>query len=165
MTAFSQSTLGQLRALVGPRPLLCPCVRIVLEQPDGAILLHARADFAGMWGLPGGHIEIGESAEQAARREIQEETGLVPGALHPFGHASDPKVEIVTLPNGDVCHYQAVLFHCRQFQGKMRADPLETPELRWIGLDADPLPPMMPHVRATVEAFRRYRAGAGFQLL
>ncbi|ANN66066.1 NUDIX domain-containing protein [Bordetella bronchialis] len=164
MTAFSQSTLGRLRALVGPRPLLCPCVRVVLERPDGTVLLHARADFAGMWGLPGGHIEIGESAEQAARREILEETGLAAGQLIAFGHASDPRVETVTLPNGDVCHYQAVLFHCREFDGAARPDPHETPVLRWLDIDA-PLPPMMPHVRASLDAFRRYRAGGGFQLL
>lgn len=164
MTVFSQSTLGQLRALVGPRPLLCPCVRIVLEREDGAVLLHARVDFTGLWGLPGGHIEIGESAEQSARREILEETGLAAGVMHPFGHASDPRVETVTLPNGDVCHYQAMLFHCTEFTGEMRADPAETPVLRWVDPDAE-LPPMMPHVRSTVDAFRRYRAGAGFQLI
>jgi 8-oxo-dGTP pyrophosphatase MutT (NUDIX family) len=164
MTAFAASTLGRLRALVGPRPLLCPCVRIVLERADGAVLLHARADFTGMWGWPGGHIEIGESAEQAARREVLEETGLSAEVLQAFGHASNPAVEVVTLPNGDVCHYQAVLFHCRAFQGELRADPIETPTLRWFDPASEP-PPMMPHVRATWDAYRRHRAGGGFQLI
>jgi 8-oxo-dGTP pyrophosphatase MutT (NUDIX family) len=164
MTDFARSYLGQLRALAGARPLLCPCVRVILERPDGAILLHARADFTGMWGLPGGHIEIGESAEQAARREVHEETGLTPAALHAFGHSSNPAVETVTLPNGHICHYHALLFHCSAFDGELRADPTESPVLRWVHLDGE-MPPMMPHVRATVRAFRDYRAGAGFQLL
>ncbi|OZI23189.1 hypothetical protein CAL26_06850 [Bordetella genomosp. 9] len=164
MTAFAQSTLGRLRALVGPRPLLCPCVRIVLEGPDGTVLLHERADFRGMWGLPGGHIELGESAEQAARRETREETGLAARVLLPFGHASNPAVETVTLPNGDVCHYQAVLFHCSQFEGALRGDPQEAAVLRWVSLD-ETQPPMMPHVRATLEAFRRYRRNGEFQLI
>jgi ADP-ribose pyrophosphatase YjhB (NUDIX family) len=164
MTEFTRSSLGQLRGLVGSRPLLCPCVRVVLERPDGMILLHARADFAGMWGLPGGHVEIGESAENAARREVLEETGLTLGALQVFGHASDPAVETVTLPNGDICQYQALLFHCRAFDGEMRADPAESPVLRWVDPAAGLLP-TMPHVSATVRAFLDYRSGAGFQLL
>lgn len=164
MTDFARSSLGRLRAQLGSQALLCPCVRVVLERPDGAILMQARADFVGMWGLPGGHIEIGESAERAARREVLEETGLTLGALQPFGHASDPRAETVTLPNGDICHYQALLLHCQEFQGEMRADPAEALALRWIHPQADP-PAMMPHVQATVQAFLRYRAGGGFQLL
>jgi 8-oxo-dGTP pyrophosphatase MutT (NUDIX family) len=39
-------------------------------------------DGHGNWGFPKGHTETGESAEQAARREIQEETGLTELTLH-----------------------------------------------------------------------------------
>jgi 8-oxo-dGTP pyrophosphatase MutT (NUDIX family) len=164
MSDFARSSLGRLRAQLGSQALLCPCVRVVLERPDGAILMQARADFVGMWGLPGGHIEIGESAERAARREVLEETGLTVATLLAFGHASDPQVETVTLPNGDICHYQALLLHCREFHGEICADPAESLALRWIHPEADP-PPMMPHVQATVRAFLRYRDGGGFQLL
>lgn len=46
---------------------------------DGHVLLVLRAAGAnkGLWSLPGGHLEPGETAEAAARREVFEETGLV----------------------------------------------------------------------------------------
>lgn len=44
-----------------------------------AVLLVERAEgsSAGLWSLPGGEIELGETAEAAARREVEEETGLI----------------------------------------------------------------------------------------
>ena len=48
------------------------------DGPKYLLILDAH----GNWGFPKGHEEIGESAEQAARREIQEETGLTALTLH-----------------------------------------------------------------------------------
>jgi 8-oxo-dGTP pyrophosphatase MutT (NUDIX family) len=163
MTAFAQSTLGRLRAAMGKGALLCPCVRIIIEREDGGVLMHARADFTGMWGLPGGHMEIGESAQQAASREMLEETGLQAERMDIFGYASDPTLETVTLPNGDVCQYHAVLFHCGSYSGELQADPAEAPATQWVQPSGQ-LPSMMPHVRATLQAFLRFRTGQGFQL-
>ncbi|WP_322769671.1 NUDIX hydrolase [Frankia sp. Cr1] len=46
--------------------------------------------YAGLWALPGGHIDAGETAEAAARRELHEETGINPGHLTPTGVYSAP---------------------------------------------------------------------------
>lgn len=50
----------------------------VVFGDDGRVLivLRSKPPFAGCWSLPGGHIEAGETAETAARREVAEETGL-----------------------------------------------------------------------------------------
>ncbi|WP_431934277.1 NUDIX hydrolase [Micromonospora sp. RP3T] len=59
---------------------------VLLVDPTGAILMQHRDGNAPVspwaWSLPGGSIEPGETPEQAARRELREETGLTAGDLH-----------------------------------------------------------------------------------
>ena len=56
-----------------------PCVGAVVQAEDGRLLLvrRGRPPARGRWSLPGGHVEPGESEEQAVVREVAEETGLV----------------------------------------------------------------------------------------
>jgi putative (di)nucleoside polyphosphate hydrolase len=51
-------------------------VVVVIRRDDGMVLAFERSDHSGEWQLPQGGIEPGESAEQAAWRELGEETGL-----------------------------------------------------------------------------------------
>jgi 8-oxo-dGTP diphosphatase len=66
-------------------PQSVPCVGAIIKDGDGRLLLIKRGHEpgAGLWSLPGGRIEAGETDEEAVIREIREETGLivVPGRL------------------------------------------------------------------------------------
>jgi len=53
-----------------------PCVGIVLLDADGRIFVARRSDMPDAWQMPQGGIDPGESPEQAARRELAEETGI-----------------------------------------------------------------------------------------
>lgn len=68
-------------------PVRCTMVSIVVLQGDGAdtrmLLAQRRSHYMdGVWTYVGGHVEAGEAGWQTARRELAEETGLVPEALY-----------------------------------------------------------------------------------
>jgi 8-oxo-dGTP diphosphatase len=77
-----------------PRPALTVDVAVFRGNAgDREILLVKRGSdpFAGAWALPGGFVDEGESLQQAARRELAEETGLDPrGDLDQVGTYGDP---------------------------------------------------------------------------
>ena len=66
--------IHELRKEIGPRKIILNCAGALIIQ-DGKILFQRRTD-NGRWGLIGGLLEMNETYEQAALREIREETGL-----------------------------------------------------------------------------------------
>jgi 8-oxo-dGTP diphosphatase len=74
-----------------PQPSLA--VDCVVFDPQGRLLLIRRKNppFQGQYALPGGFVDCGETTEQAAARELSEETGLHAVKLSLIGVYSDPK--------------------------------------------------------------------------
>jgi len=70
-------------AVVGP----------IIYNDQGEILLIKNSKFGDLWTIPGGHVELNESAEKALRREIKEELGLELKNIEPigFGEGINPK--------------------------------------------------------------------------
>jgi len=69
----------------GPSDEFLPAVSVAIFH-DGAFLLvrRGREPSKGLFAFPGGRVDAGETNEEAARRELTEETGLTIEALHPL---------------------------------------------------------------------------------
>ncbi len=83
----------QLRKIVGHAPLLWAGAAVIIENPGGEILLHLRSD-NNTWSLPGGAVDLGETLEDTAVREVFEETGLSVSSLNLFKYTSLSDVQL-----------------------------------------------------------------------
>ena len=80
-------------------------VDAITEYKEGIVLIERKHPPSG-WALPGGHVEEGETVEQAVIRELREETNLSATNLKQFRVYSDPKRD----PRG---HVVSVVFTCK----------------------------------------------------
>jgi ADP-ribose pyrophosphatase YjhB (NUDIX family) len=122
--------VSELRRLVGHRPLLLAAAGVVVVDEVGRWLLQRRVD-DGLWGLIGGALELGESFEDAARRELFEESALAVESLHQLDVYSGPEFQL-TYPNGDQAYVVGVTFLAGRVAGAAEADGQEGSELGWF---------------------------------
>jgi ADP-ribose pyrophosphatase YjhB (NUDIX family) len=109
-----------------------PSVSAVIFDARGRLLLQQRSD-GGQWGLPGGSLEIGESVTDGVIREVREETGLTVTVRRLVGVYSEPRLQVVRYPDGNVWHYVNVCFECAARSGTLTTCD-ETLALRWVPL-------------------------------
>jgi 8-oxo-dGTP pyrophosphatase MutT (NUDIX family) len=114
-----------LRKLIGHRPLILVGAVTVMVDQSGRILLEQRRFPKGTWGLPGGLMELGESTEQVARREVFEETGLTVKDLKLINVYSGPGHYVVA-ENGDEFHSVTVAYYTKSFEGNFNIDETES---------------------------------------
>lgn len=110
-------------------------VALVVRNAKGHILLERRSD-NGLWGLPGGRVEPGESLLQTALREAKEETGLTIVVTRLLGVYSGPEDRIVIYPD-NVVQLVDILLEASIVSGNLVCSS-ESIELRFFQLHGFP---------------------------
>ncbi|TWF75029.1 ADP-ribose pyrophosphatase YjhB (NUDIX family) [Pseudonocardia hierapolitana] len=111
--------------------VVTPSVFVAVREEQGHLLLVRRRD-SGAWELPGGRVDVGESAVEAAVRETAEEAGLRVRITGLVGLFSDP-AHVVEAATGDEIRQQFVLcFHGWVVWGRPHPDGHETTDAAWF---------------------------------
>ena len=101
---------------------------VVIDEV-GRVLLHRRRD-SGMWALPGGVMDAGETITDAVVREVREETGVSVEITRLVGIYSDPR-HVIVYSDGEVRQQFNICFRARPIAGTAhRTD--EASEVRWV---------------------------------
>ena len=125
-----------LRKIVGHRPLLQVGASVIVEARDGRILLQQRSDNL-CWGYAGGSVELDEVVEDAAKRELFEETGLIAKDLTLFGVFSGIETHYI-YPNGDEVSNVDIVFICKDYEGELKCQAGEVEDLHFFEIDSIP---------------------------
>jgi 8-oxo-dGTP pyrophosphatase MutT (NUDIX family) len=132
-------------------------VSAVIFDRRRRLLLQQRSD-GGQWGLPGGSVEIGESLATAVAREVLEETGLTVVPRRLIGVYSDPALQVVRYPDGNVWHYVNACFECVVRGGELTTCD-ETLALEWFAPQRLPAT-LLPNHRVRIRDARSRRVAA-----
>ncbi len=124
------SYIGDMRKFVGHAPIMAVAAMGILYSEEKGLLLEKRTD-TGEWCTPGGAIELGESLDEALRREIKEETNL--DIANPKLFDIRANVHMV-YPNKDEVYYTDIVYEINEFFGDLKPDS-ESKELAFFSLD------------------------------
>jgi ADP-ribose pyrophosphatase YjhB (NUDIX family)/uncharacterized RDD family membrane protein YckC len=125
---------------------LAPSAFAVVRDDADRVLLVRRAD-DGRWELPGGRVELGESAVEAVERAVGAESGLIVKVTALAGVYTDPAHVVVDPATGEARQQFAVCFHALPVAGEPRPDGGEISEAAWVSADRLDKLPMHPAVR------------------
>jgi len=108
---------------------------LIVDHESGAAAVIGRLDRRGrlLWSLPKGHIEEGETPEQAAVREVEEETGIIGCVVAPLG-----TIDFWFVAEDRRVHKTVHHFLLMATDGELSADDVEVEEVEWVPLDQLP---------------------------
>lgn len=124
-----------LRGKVGHDTIIFCGSLACITNDKGEILLQKRSGTEEVWGLPGGILEIGDSAEEATIREVKEETGLDVKVDYMVGFYSK---YFCSYANGDNAQVVCSCFKCTIVGGDIVIDNKETFDLRFFSKENIP---------------------------
>jgi ADP-ribose pyrophosphatase YjhB (NUDIX family) len=103
-----------------------------VDPASGTAAVIGRLDRRGrlLWSLPKGHIEAGETAEEAAVREVEEETGIIGRVVAPLG-----TIDFWFVAEDRRVHKTVHHFLLRALGGELSDSDVEVSEVAWVPLD------------------------------
>lgn len=125
--------LREIRARIGSALLVLPSATGLVFDEKGRVLLVCHSN-GGVWVMPGGAVDPEESPEDAAAREVWEETGLLVEPVRLYGVFGGPDFR-VRYTNGDEVCYVMSVFECRRLGGELHADGEETLDVGFFSSD------------------------------
>ena len=130
------SYIKEIRKHIGHAPMLSAGATVLVIK-DSKILLNLRSD-TNTWGIPGGALELGETLDQTAARELKEETNLSALSFRLLNVFSGPDFYF-KYPNGDELYSVVTLFLAEDVSGELRITDGESVQLRYFGKDELPV--------------------------
>jgi len=108
---------------------IVPAVTAAVLDEHGRLLLIKRGD-NGLWAMPGGALDLGESLAQAVHREVVEETGIEVEAVDILGVYSNPG-HVIAYDDGEVRQEFSICFLAEPRGGELRTSD-ESKEVIWV---------------------------------
>ena len=127
--------IESIREMIGNSPIILVRPSILIINPQGEILLVKHQDDT--WGVPGGLMELGETVEECAIREVEEEIGIRIRKLHLYGVFSGKELH-AKLRNGHEYYNVVIGYFCTEYEGELAPDGVEVLDARFFQLNELP---------------------------
>jgi ADP-ribose pyrophosphatase YjhB (NUDIX family) len=138
-----------------PRPnSVVPSTTSVVLDDRGRIALVHRKD-NGLWALPGGGMEPGESIEDCAVREVEEETGLHVEITGLVGVYTNPR-HVMKYDDGEVRQQFSLCYTTRLLGGELAFDS-ESTDIAWVEPDSIARLAMHPSMKLRIDHYLEHR--------
>ena len=128
--------IGEMRKHIGHAPMLTAGATVAVLK-NGKLLMNLRAD-TNTWGIPGGAMELGETLEETAARELKEETDLTAEGFTLL-HLFSGRDFYFQYPNGDELWSVVALYLAEGVTGELRIADGESRALRYFGKEELPV--------------------------
>lgn len=132
----NENYISTIRKFVGHKPLLTIGAWLLVINENNEVLMQLRSDF-NSWDFPGGSMELEETIEEVAKRELKEETNLEIDDIIVIDVFSG-KDTYRKYPNGDEAYVVSVLCEIRKFHGDLKINDGESKKLKWFSISKIP---------------------------
>ena len=163
--SYVGSYMWELRQKVGDMRVITATVTVLPINSRGEIKLVYASHFDS-WSCVGGYVEYGDSWSSAARKELEEEAGIIAREedLIPFGAISGPE-RIFHYQDGDTQPFTLCFLAKRWEHEGRQTDTEEVPKNGWFSLEEALRMPITPWARNVLLGYQKYLQEKSFQMI